>query len=301
MSDLPKIDRLLRVIGLLSGSRAYTKAEIATELGISERTVFRYIDSLHDSGFVVERDLLGYVRLCKDKSSNKVLHDLLHFSKEEAYILQRAIDAIDADNGLKAALVKKLYSVYDFKRIITVETNTLRSEIINTLVEAIEQKQQVCLCRYSSAQSASFRDRLVEPFDFTTNYKTLWAYDLEANCCKQFKLSRMQGVELLPQKWQFDSQHTPLISDVFGMSDTDYISSITIELSQRAMHLLIEEFPLSETYISALSADSWLLQCSVCKFEGAGRFVLGLPGLVRVRGSLEFIAYLRERAQLHGL
>ena len=53
--DQPKIERLLRLIKLLTGNVNYTVDEIARKLEMSRRTVYRYIDTLKSAGFVIRR------------------------------------------------------------------------------------------------------------------------------------------------------------------------------------------------------------------------------------------------------
>ena len=48
--DQPKIERVLRLMQLLSGSRRYTIEELAERLDMSARTIYRYIDRLRAWG-----------------------------------------------------------------------------------------------------------------------------------------------------------------------------------------------------------------------------------------------------------
>ena len=51
-----KFDRLLRILNLLDRESACRPAVLAEELGVSERSVFRYVNSLRDAGFPVAYD-----------------------------------------------------------------------------------------------------------------------------------------------------------------------------------------------------------------------------------------------------
>ena len=53
--DQPKIERMLRVIQYLSSNTNYTLDEIGRYLGISRRSLFRYIDTFKKAGFSVSR------------------------------------------------------------------------------------------------------------------------------------------------------------------------------------------------------------------------------------------------------
>lgn len=49
------MEQLLKLLMLLSGSRAYTLPEIAEKFKKSERTVFRQLNTLENAGFVKKR------------------------------------------------------------------------------------------------------------------------------------------------------------------------------------------------------------------------------------------------------
>lgn len=59
-----------------------------------------------------------------------------------AFILKRAIESIDYENSALGGLKKKLYSVYDFKRVTDVVVHPNQLNIVNDLIEAIEYKEQ---------------------------------------------------------------------------------------------------------------------------------------------------------------
>ena len=53
--DQPKIERLLRLMKMLTGSMTYTVDELADRLDMSVRTIYRYIDTFREAGFVVKK------------------------------------------------------------------------------------------------------------------------------------------------------------------------------------------------------------------------------------------------------
>jgi predicted DNA-binding transcriptional regulator YafY len=54
MNDQAKIQRTLRLLMLLAGKRWYAAREIDEKLGISTRTLYRYLNTLEEAGLVVE-------------------------------------------------------------------------------------------------------------------------------------------------------------------------------------------------------------------------------------------------------
>ena len=64
-----------------------------------------------------------------------------------------------------------------------------------------------------------------------------------------------------------------------------------------AASLLLEEYPLAESDLTQEDENHWLLQTEVCRYEGVGRFVLGLFEDIEVLGSPEFILYLQNKTK----
>lgn len=65
-----------------------------------------------------------------------------------------------------------------------------------------------------------------------------------------------------------------------------------------AANLLIEEFPLAEKYMEREDDAHWLFHTEVCKYEGIGRFVLGLFEDIEIINSPDFVLYLKEKCRI---
>ena len=116
--DQPKIERMLRLMKMLASNKNYTIDELAERLGISYRSIYRYIDTFKDSGFVVEKLHSNVYRLGKMPKGYVDLKNLIYFSEEEAYIVNSLINSLDSTNALKTNLKKKLSAVYNSTSII---------------------------------------------------------------------------------------------------------------------------------------------------------------------------------------
>lgn len=186
MSDQAKFQKMLEVLLLLDCQYGRTIAELSERFEISQRTVYRYLDTFKQVGFVIE-NTNGYFKIDKENATVQEISHLLHFSEEEAFILSKAIHSIEDTDEIKSKLVKKLYSLYDFDRVIHAISKKEESENIYTLLQAIKQQKQVVLESYKSGNSKNIRDRIVEPIDFTINYTGVWCYDVEDGQNKVFK------------------------------------------------------------------------------------------------------------------
>jgi proteasome accessory factor C len=296
MSDQAKFQKMLEVLLLLDCQYGRTITEISERFEISQRTVYRYLDTFKQVGFVIE-NTNGYFKIDKENTTVQEISHLLHFSEEEAFILSKAIHSIEDTDEFKSKLVKKLYSLYDFDRVIHAISKKEESENIYTLLQAIKQQKQVVLQSYKSGNSKNIRDRIVEPIDFTINYTGVWCYDIEDGVNKVFKASRIKHVQLLDSLYNYKSKHKKGIIDIFRMQSFEP-TTIILELSLVAYNLIIEEYPLSEKHITKVTDNLYRLECEVGNFLGVGRFVLGLPGEIKITASEALKQYVLERHQL---
>jgi predicted DNA-binding transcriptional regulator YafY len=187
--------------------------------------------------------------------------------------------------------------LYDFDRVIHAISKKEESENIYTLLQAIKQQKQVVLQSYKSGNSKNIRDRIVEPIDFTINYTGVWCYDVEDGLNKVFKTSRIKQVQLLDSLYNYKPEHKKGIIDIFRMQSFEPVA-IILELSLVAYNLIIEEYPLSEKHITKVTDNLYRLECEVGNFLGVGRFVLGLPGEIKIIASEALKQYVQERHQL---
>ena len=295
MDDQAKLERMLRFIMLLSNNVGYSIPELARRMEKSERTVRRYLETFKNTGFVITQTN-GYYKIDKNEGWAKDLSDLLHFSEEEAHILSKAIQSIDDNNVLKNNLIHKLYSLYDFDRVVDAVVKKEYSETVHALHEAMRNKHQVILKNYSSSNSGSISDRLAEPFKFTANYISAWCFEVTTKKNKIFKTGRIGKVIKRNTPWQYEDQHESGFIDPFRNSGKRE-TTVKIQLSMRARNLMIEEYPLTENYILPAQKSKYVYEGPVCKYEGIGRFVLGLPGEVEVHAPEGFIKWLERKKE----
>jgi predicted DNA-binding transcriptional regulator YafY len=293
MSEIPHIQRMIKLLLNLSSGIKYTSDNLINRYGISKRTFHRDILTLQNAGFPVEQEHGRYF-INKLESPLKALHELPYFSEEEAWILQRAIHSIDENNQLKMNLVEKLYALYKFGKVAEVIVRKEQSENISNLTRAINHRQVAVLHNYRSANSGTIENRTVEPFDFTHNYISVWAYDTETGTNKVFKTSRIGKVSLTGKPQQHISMHRSLPLDVFRISSEEQIP-VKLRLSLRAYNLLLEEYPLAEKYLSRTDDNNWMFEAPVSGFDGVGRFVMGLCDEIDVLSPDAFKTYLKEK------
>lgn len=291
----PRIERVLEIMMLLTTNHYYTVEQLAKHFDTSCRTIYRYIDTLKSAGFIVRKSNNVY-KIDKSSPYFKDISELVHFTEEEAYILKSAIESIDENNLLKQNLKKKLYSVYNYKIVADMVVNPQNRDNIHYLIDAIEQKKQVKFINYNSAHSNSVRTRLVEPFSFTTNYVQVWCYEIDSHSVKLFKVTRIGKIEVCDASWNYEELHQTGFLDIFRIHSSKRLP-IKLELTVRAANLLMEEYPLSQKYLTKIDDNRWILATDVSNYEGVGRFILGLYDDVKIVDSPELSAFIRHRIQ----
>lgn len=296
MREQNKVKRLLESLIYLSSGLRYNLSEIADRFHVSERTVFRDIKDLREVGFIIPEPHDGRYYVDKNTPYFREISELLHFSKEEAVILRNAIHGVSDENLLKRNLIRKLYALYDFDRVADTIVKPQHSANIHELIKAIKYKNKVVMRGYSSANSGELKDRIVEPFDFTTNYVATWAYDIEDCCCKTFKNTRITSVQLLPEPWENERKHKMLPIDVFRIS-SDKDIPVKLKLSMRAAELLKEEYPLSEEFIKPITNEKFVFETNVSGFEGVGRFVMGLCDEIDIEYPQSLKEFIQNKAK----
>lgn len=294
--DQPKIERVLRLMKMMTGNVNYTVEDLAERLETSPRSIYRYIETFKDAGFVVQKIDGGVYRLGKESKYFKSISQLIHFTDEEAHIVNQLIEALDDTNMLKQNLRKKLTSVYNCTSMANSIVKGKNAININHIIEAIEGKRQVVLKNYASSHTGIIRDRLVEPFGFTTNYIQIWCYEPESGMNKLFNTARVGSVEVLQQEWQHTTEHREGYIDVFRMMGFEQ-KRVQLKVGVMARNLMTEEYPLSERDMTQIDDNHWLLDTQVCNYIGISRFVLGLMSDIEIVDSPEFEQYVLKEVE----
>ncbi len=275
---------------MLTANTSYTVDDMAERLDMSRRTIYRYIDTFREAGFVIKKSG-NCIRLDKESPHFKDISQLVHFTEEEAVILKRAIESIDDTNLLKQNLKRKLYSVYDNKILADTIVRGSNAATVHALINAIEEQRQVILHAYRSSHGGAVRDRLVEPFAFTTNYVQVWCFDTESKSCKLFKLARIDSVEITNAEWQYQTQHEKSFIDIFRMNGNERLR-VRLSLGILSRNLLLEEYPLAEQQLTPTEDGRWILDTEVANYAGVARFVVGLMDDIRIIDTPDLEQYL---------
>ena len=277
---------------MLSSNVDYPTSELAERLETSKRTIYRYIKSLKECGFVVGKRSSNTHKLMKKPIEEIDLKDLIMISSEEAFILHTLLLAIAGDSQILYNLEMKLAALFDATSITEIIGNKTSAENVKILKKAINDMEAVELVGYESGHTMKVSNRIVEPYAFSTNYADIHAYEISTGLNKTFKISRIGWVKPLGVEWEHKDLHEVISPDCFRMNGKQSIP-ITLKLTLKAKNLLIEEYPLAMRDIS-YEDGAWWLRTNVKNLTGVSRFVIGLADQIKVFDSPVLEKYIAD-------
>lgn len=296
--EQPKFERMLRLIKLMTGNTNLTVDDLARRLDTTYRSIYRYIDTFKDAGFVVQKVGAGIYQLVSVSRRVPDLTKIVYFSDEEASIISKLIEGLDNTNALKQNIAKKLANVYACAPVTDFIDKKSNAQNVRDLSDAIKDHKRVILRGYKSSHSNTTADRHIEPFGFTTNHIHVWGYDLKDFKCKMFGISRIGEVDILDESWEYQKEHKRDAIDIFHMPG-EQRTRVVLELGQMAHNLLLEEFPLADKYVKKSGPKKWILDTKVSALQGVGRFVIGLADDIRIVDAPELVKYLEDFSNRH--
>lgn len=291
----PKIAQMVKLISILAIGKGFTTAELAEQLGVSTTTIYRYLENLKQGGLPVIYSG-GRHSLATEKT--KDLSKVMYFTNEEAHVLKEALNNITDDTLFRENIRAKLGSFIDTLNLPKCTMKYKNEKNVRAVATAIKEHKQVIFHDYASSNSASVRDRYVEPYEFTTNYAEIWCYDLEDGKNKTFKMARIYNAEVLPARWEHGHAHRKGFVDPFRMTGFDR-HRVQLRLGVRAYSLLIEEYPMAEDDVFEADGTHWILDTFVANYRGVGRFVIGLADDIEIIDTPELVQYIKDFTNKH--
>lgn len=294
--DQPKQERTLTLLYLLSGNRRLTFKDLMDGLGLSRRSLHRYLATLKEHGYKIKREAGGVYRLQSYVPEQAAEDENIVFTREEAALLSHLIEGLDNTHVLKPTLQCKLSSVFHDQTVAPFIDHPWNAKNVGVLTAAIRHHRQVYLQNYKCSWKGKASDYVLEPYQLNLNCIDLWAYDVAQGRCKVFKLSRIGIVEMLPQGWKYEKQHRQKTYDVFHIAGDAPLEHVKLRMSLKGRNLLVEEYPMAAARVWA-DGDFWFWEGDVYGFCGVGRFVLGLSDVVDVVEGDKLRAWLAARVE----
>lgn len=181
----------------------------------------------------------------------------------------------------------RVMSDYDKEvRMMTLMEVSKTAKFAATIQDAINGRNRLIFRNYASGNTGTRRDRHVFPINLFYNNENVYCWDLEDNEPKQFRLARIESIDLDGVQNYFGVSLSPGRSDVFRWVYEDKPKHIKIRMKVGALNYLLEEYsnaknlPQEELYEE--SKDIWILDTYLQNFGALRRFYLGLADQIEI-------------------
>lgn len=291
-----KLGLQLELLLLLTENRQWTVDMICDHLDIQKRNLYYYLDFFKSANFGVQKRG-GYYYISRQSPFISRLCDVVNFTDSEAITLRHVLDGADGNDLQVRSIKKKLERFFDFDIMEESRYNRHQALMVRRIYDAIYKERKIIIRDYSSPNSGSVTDRIVEPFLLFNGSHDLRAYELSSGVNKTFRISRMGDVEVLEEEWGNKAKHRQMFTDIFNFSGEQPVT-VKILLDQLSYNVLIEEYPRAERFThNEIDDKHWLFTPSVCSMLGIGRFVLGLYDHVKIIDSPELETYVHKKLE----
>ncbi|GAB2497144.1 helix-turn-helix transcriptional regulator [Algoriphagus taiwanensis] len=290
-----KILRVFKLINLLQGTIGKTVHRLAELLETDERTIYRYFKLLEALGFVVVKEFSKY-KIQERPEYLPQSSTYSTFSQEESQWLQTLIDSQGKGNLLKDSILQKLQLKSEVKTGTELLFKANLGRFVDLIGQGLAAKKQIWLKEYYSLSSDTVSDRLVEPVGFSQDYENIHAFEVESKSMKVFKIERIGDVVLSSTAWAFEKKHELPEQPLFGFSGKREFY-VKLKLSKKAFQLMQEEHPNARPFMGVKNRNHYFFEGNIPQLPGLGRFILGLPGEIKVEEGEEMKAYLKEQLE----
>lgn len=288
-----KYGRELDLILMLTDNGSYTAQQIADRLGITRRNVYYYFEYLRSCGFHLIKTGLCY-RLDRSAPFFRRLQANIALTEEEAAYVCRVLGDSCSHDYTAQSVRTKLARQFRLADTSNPELMKRVNQITATLKDAMLRKQMVLIRQYSSPHSHTVTDRIVEPFLMMNGGRDVRCHETRTHQNKTFKLSRMQGVEILDVPWINEADHRQVYTDIFMFSGEQRYP-VSLVMGQLSHNLMLEEYPSTELCFTPVDDSHWRFSADVASLLGIGRFVMGLYDDITIEGGDELKEYIAAK------
>jgi len=284
-----KILRVFKLINLLRVNIGKPVHRLAELLETDVRTIYRYFKLLESLGFKVEKEFSKY-KLAEYPGSMDTMN-FSTFSAEESQWLREIIESKGKKNLLRDSVLQKLQLRSELRESTEELFRANLGRIIDEIGKGIQEERQIWLRDYYSLNSDSVSDRLVEPVAFSKNYEFIHAFEPESGSMKVFKIERIGEVIVSNEAWKNKKKHEIPEESFFGYTGKKRFH-VRLRMSKKAYQLMLEEYPNARPSLKTENRNQFIFEGNVPQLPGLGRFILGLPGEIKVEEGDEMKEYL---------
>lgn len=219
-----RFDRILGIYMQLQGKPLVKAQELAERYGVSLRTIYRDMQSLQAAGVPIYGEAgVGYALLqgyrlpatsfSKEEALSFAAAEKLMASYVDKELYQHFSTALLKMKGGLRSLEKEQVAAVEEKVYLTAKQGGFNQKVpaaLSILMQSMADRVQVRMA-YQKASAMEVETRSVEPIGLfhENSFWYIMAYCLLRKDYRQFRLDRIQHIELLPAE-RFTKQHAEL-------------------------------------------------------------------------------------------
>lgn len=275
------MNRLFELTYILLNKKKTTAAELSEHFGVSQRTIYRDLDTLDLAGIPIytEKGKGGGIGLLPEFVLNKsMLSD-----KEQKEILS----ALHAFSGVKATetdqVLKKLSTFFNkttdnWLKVDFANWNNTDNNLFNDIKTAIFDKRIIKFDYYNSCQEKS--SRRIEPYQLWFKSKAwyLLGYCLKKQDTRIFKLSRIKNLKITDKYFQL--RDTSLIHKEPDSEKYKKITHFKLKISQEMTYRVYDDF--DEKMIKKRKDGSFIVELNCPEDDWVFGFLLSFGEYIEV-------------------
>ena len=286
-----QINRLLEIVYVLMGQKAVTAKELSKQFGVSQRTIYRDLDTLSLAGIPVytDRGKGGGISLLPEYVLNKSI-----LSEKEQHEILSALQALSSVRTPETEKVRqKLSAIFNKSMVNWLHVDFSdwsfgSADYFNDFKTAILE-QRIAEFDYYSTQGEKTRRR-VEPVQLIFKLKAWYVngFCLYRHDMRLFKLTRVKNLTIT--KKHFSEREQTINNpdpDSFGKYKKQIIP-LKLKIAPERAFLVFDEF--SEEMLEKQADGSLIVSASMPEDEWVYGFILSFGEYIEVLEP----AYIRE-------
>ena len=291
--------RQLRLLLMLTRNTSLTVDDVGAQLGMSRRSIYRYVDAFRSMGFVVEKTANVYRIDAHSPFFRKIAGDM-QFSDDEANILIRGLNFVNDNTPEVNQLRTKFMRLYDAGTLIKHGLENRAAFNVNMLYYAMQRESVVALKDYRDKPDAQPSNHIIEPYMFVNSHNDVRGYELSTGENRTFRLDGIDRVEQIDMLWSHKAEHMPSFTDIFGES-SDQLTPVTLMLTPHAGKVLLQTNPSALRFMTLAEDGRQQFDVEVCNFDGVTRFVLGMFDEIEIVGPAELKMFVQQKMTSMGI
>lgn len=283
---------------LLRGEHYRTEEELAKILGVSTKTIERWIKEIEP---LYPNTLERITKRKKGKEMGARLYRIYDPSTKASGTISNTdlkafYEAISSFNDISISHILNIIAKNQLNEWLDAKEKSDKGlatyqEIISKIKNAIRLKKEVILKNYYSRNHGIIKQKRIIPVLLDENNRKIYAIDNGEK--KYFKFENFDDVEDLKGGKKHYIDWNPLENrDVFGFLPNEDLSKIkvTLHLDRFARSQLLTQFPHIFEFLKEIKTKSsfcYELYIEVYDIEPIARFVTGLFDRIRVEGDTD--------------